>query len=313
MSIGPAAAQSEWKTQDVPELRIIDQATWDAVAAIERSPERIARVRRTPSKRLLSGLIRCGTCGGTFTVVGAERWGCSTARSSGTCANTRTISTMQLESRVLGALRDRLLQPDLVAAFVEEYRREREAHRTTAAASQAKVAAKRAKVTGRIERLTDMMADGIGDYAEMKARLAAALAERDEMDRVSENAEAEPAVAMHPNLAEAYRHNIARITETLNSPELEAGDARQALRNLVELITAEPRAEGRGLDLVVHDRLAQILHIANDRPDISQGGRIKRLVVGAGAGPKHTKSPEGDNCMFEMVAGAGFEPATFRL
>lgn len=46
-----------------------------------------------------------------------------------------------------------------------------------------------------------------------------------------------------------------------------AGEARPALRNLIELITAEPRVEGRGLDLLVHGHLAQILHIANDRPD----------------------------------------------
>jgi hypothetical protein len=41
------------------------------------------------------------------------------------------------------------------------------------------------------------------------------------------------------------------------------------LRNLIELITAEPRAEGRGLDLLVHGRLTQILHIADDRPNLS--------------------------------------------
>ena len=37
------------------------------------------------------------------------------------------------------------------------------------------------------------------------------------------------------------------------------------------------------------------------------------LVAGAGYGPKQQKAPEGAECMFGMVAGAGFEPATFRL
>jgi DNA invertase Pin-like site-specific DNA recombinase len=80
--------ESEWKVQDVPELRIVDQAIWDAVTALDAAPERVVGVRRTPSKRLLSGLIRCASCSGSFTVVGAERWGCSTARNSGT-ARTR--------------------------------------------------------------------------------------------------------------------------------------------------------------------------------------------------------------------------------
>lgn len=267
--------ESEWKTQDVPELRIVDEVIWNAVAAIEGSPEQVAGVRRKPSKRLLSGLIRCGCCGGTFTVVGAERWGCSTARATGTCGNSRTISTPQLEHRVLDALRHRLLQPDLVEAFVEEYRLASETARKATAASRAKVERARHKVTGRIERLTDMMADGIGDYAEMKSRLTSALAERAAIDRDMEEADVAPEIAMHPNLAASYRRNVEKLTEALNAPELEAGEARLALRNLVELITAEPRAEGRGLDLVVHGRLAQILHIANDRPDLRPDGRAR--------------------------------------
>ena len=305
--------ESEWKVQDVPDLRIVDEATWTLVAAMERAPERAVGVQRRPSKRLLSGLIRCGVCGGSFTVVGAERWGCSTSRATGTCANTRTISTPQLEHRVLDALRHRMLQPDLVQAFVEEYRNASEAARKETAAARAKVERSRAKVTGRIERLTDMMADGIGDYAEMKGRLAAALAERAEIDQRLEDAEVAPAVALHPNLAEAFRRNVEKLTDMLNSPELEAGEARLALRNLIELITAEPRGHGRGLDLLVHGRLAQILHIANDRPDVSQDGRLLNLVAGGRSSEKRQKAPEGADCMFRMVAGTGFEPVTFRL
>ncbi len=330
--------EGEWKVQAVPELRILDQALWDTVAAIEGAPERTAGIRRQPSKRLLSGLITCGVCSGSFTVVGAERWGCSTSRATGTCTNTRTIGTAQLEHRILDALRHRLLQPDLVAAFIEEYRLASEASRKAAAASHAKIERNRAKVTGRIERLTDMMADGVGNYVEMKKRLLAALAEREEIDRQLEDVEVAPAIALHPNLADAYRRNIETLVEALNTPELEGGEARLALRNLIERITAEPRAESRGLDLLVHGRLAQILHIANGRPDVSQGGRsvtarvstsrcseggdapegaagdcMFELVAGAGYGPKQQKAPEGADCMKRLVAGTGFEPVTFRL
>jgi site-specific DNA recombinase len=135
-----------------------------------------------------------------------------------------------------------------------------------------------------------MMADGVGDYADMKSRLTAALAERTTLDRLMEETGVVPAIALHPNLADAYRRNIEKLTEALNSPALGSGEARQALRNLIELITAEPPEEGRGLELTVHGRLAQILQIAENRPDVSQ-----------------------DGCMFGLVAGTGFEPVTFRL
>jgi hypothetical protein len=138
-----------------------------------------------------------------------------------------------------------------------------------------------------------MMADGIGDYAEMKARLTAALAERAEIDRRLEDADVAPAVVLHPNLAESYRRKVEKLADTLNAPDLEAGEARLALRNLVEQITAEPRAEGRGLDLLVHGRLAQILHIANGLPDLSQADRTQNNVARDVYGLKRQKAPEG--------------------
>lgn len=83
------------------------------------------------------------------------------------------------------------------------------------------------------------------------------------------------------NLAASYRRNVEKLTDALNAPEMEAGEARLALRNLIELITAEPRAEGRGLDLLVHGRLAQILHIANGRPDVSQSRPYAKCGCGS--------------------------------
>ncbi|WP_443027170.1 hypothetical protein [Sphingomonas sp. LB3N6] len=157
-------------------------------------------------------------CSGTFTVVGAERWGCSAARASGTCVNTRTISTSQLEQRVLGALRERLLQPGLVHAFVDEYRRAREQDRAANASETAKLERALVKTNGRIGRLTDMMADGVGDYADMKARLAAALGERTNLERRMEEAEVTPAIALHPNLAEAYPGELVAGTVGLLHP-----------------------------------------------------------------------------------------------
>ncbi len=123
----------------------------------------------------------------------------------------------------------------------------------------------------------------------MRGRLVAALAERDGLDRRLEDAQAAPQVAMHPGIGEAYVRNVSKLAATLGAEELEASEARLALRNLIELITAEPRAEGRGLDLVVHGRLAQILQIANNRPELdARDGCMFNLVAGTGYRPEHT-------------------------
>ena len=122
-----------------------------------------------------------------------------------------------------------------------------------------------------------------------------------------------PAEAMHPTFAEAYRRNMTRIAEALNGSGMKAGDARRALRSLVELVTAEPRSGGRGLALVVQGRLAQILHIANDRLDAGRDSRMRNVVAEAGSTAKQREAPEGADCMKRLVAGTGFEPVTFRL
>ena len=80
--------ETEWVIQEVPELRLLEQALWDAVKerqSITRRvmetedrafrPERARRIRY-----LLSGLLACGCCGGAYTLVGGQHYGCACAR-----------------------------------------------------------------------------------------------------------------------------------------------------------------------------------------------------------------------------------------
>ncbi|MCU0906228.1 MAG: recombinase family protein [Rhodobacteraceae bacterium] len=93
----------EWVIQEVPELRIVDEGLWQAVkarqAGLKRShgagAENSFRDRRRP-KYLLSGLTRCGVCGGGYSMISATHVGCSTARtrrSGGSTGNSTRWST----------------------------------------------------------------------------------------------------------------------------------------------------------------------------------------------------------------------------
>ena len=63
------------------------------------------------SRFLLSGLLTCGCCGGGYTIIGKDRYGCATRRGKGTCDNSRSISRQHIEARVLSGLRERMLTP----------------------------------------------------------------------------------------------------------------------------------------------------------------------------------------------------------
>jgi hypothetical protein len=120
-------------TQEVPELRIIADALWQAVkarqAALDRSGGASPSDAPAPfwtqqrPRYLFSGLMRCGVCDGGFAKISAAHFGCSTARNQGPtrCTNRLTQRRDVLEEAVLRALRERLMDPELFRVFVLEF------------------------------------------------------------------------------------------------------------------------------------------------------------------------------------------------
>jgi site-specific DNA recombinase len=88
-----------WVMQEVPALAIVSAELIEA--ARRRKAERSKghpQGKRRP-KHLLSGLLRCSSCGGGLSTFGKDRTGrrrvrCSTHTESGSCPNTQTITWM---------------------------------------------------------------------------------------------------------------------------------------------------------------------------------------------------------------------------
>src|SRR5260370_9744701 len=59
-----------------------------------------------------------------YTITGKDRYACATRRSKGTCSNALVINRQQLEARILNGLKERLMAPELVKAFVDEFKAE---------------------------------------------------------------------------------------------------------------------------------------------------------------------------------------------
>jgi site-specific DNA recombinase len=101
-----------------------------------------------------------------------------------------------------------------------------------------------------------------------------------------------PAPRLHPNIAEAYRGKVAELNAALEADD--AGPARELIRGLVEAIVLVP--EDGKLRVEVRGELAAILRLsgcANEKtPAVGPGLLVDQI---------------------KLVAGAGFEPAAFRL
>lgn len=271
--------REQWVETQVEELRIIDEPLWQAVqhrlaAHAHRSPGS----QRRP-KRLLSGLVECGICGGTVTVLGNERWGCSTRRNRGTCTNATTISTRQLENRVVEALKHRMLTPEWVEEFVDEWHlltaEENQRRRTARGAAERQLA----KAQGRIDRLTRAIADGLGEYDEIKARLTDAYNERATLEAELADQAAIELVPMHPAIAQEYRRWVENMQANLASGNHYTEEFRNSLRPHIGKVVMTPSGS-RGAALELHGVLAAILNAIGAAPKRNGADCTLKLVAG---------------------------------
>jgi site-specific DNA recombinase len=125
-------SEAKWIIEEVPHLRIIDDQLWSRVKQKQlKSRSRImtkdSGIRSERARRptyLLSGLLKCGICSGGFSKISLSHYGCSAARNKGTCTNLLTVRRAELEAKVLDGLKDQLMHPELVTAFIDEFHKE---------------------------------------------------------------------------------------------------------------------------------------------------------------------------------------------
>jgi site-specific DNA recombinase len=127
--------RSEWKVFDAPDLRIISDELWEKVQERQRSIRaalkgNLARGRLSDfqSRYLMSGFLRCGTCGGACAIVSGgkaagPRYGCIRAYRQYACANRVPVKPSILEQRLLEKLQAELLKPDIIEYIVSEVKR----------------------------------------------------------------------------------------------------------------------------------------------------------------------------------------------
>jgi site-specific DNA recombinase len=285
---------SAWVTTAVPHLRIVDDDLWEQVkarqaemrrAAWNGSPKRFNQARRP--KYLFSGLTKCAECGGGYVMYWRDSLACFGARSRGTCTNRLTISRQEVEERVLVALRDKLMRRDLFEDFCREYVRELNRLRMEHRASLSNGRQELASVEREIRKFIQAIKDGVSAVS-IKEELLALEARKAELQ--SRLDAPETPELLHPRMSDVYREKVGSLCLALESEESRTG-AVDAIRALIEAILLEP--DGDKLKITLKGDLAGMLSAARDTK----------------------RSPDTGNLLVQikLVAGAGFEPATFGL
>ena len=230
---------------------------------------------------MLSSLMKCGVCGGSYTKISANLFGCATARNKGTCDNRLNIQRSVIEETVLNGLEHHLMDPDLFKAFAEEFYREVNRLRIERSAEHDRAASELATIDRKLRKIVDAITDGVPART-LKEELGALERRKEELEhRLASTPDAEPLV--HPNLAEVYRRKVADLNEAL-ADESTRAEAFELIRSLIDTITVTPVAGDLRVDL--RGELAGILNLCSDKQKPASAVRdgLEQIKVVAGAG-----------------------------
>jgi len=249
---------SEWQSTDAPHLRIVDQELWDRAQArrpkIAGQPLKAARRPR----HLFSGLLRCGSCGAPMTLRGADRKGvrvsCAQYRDTGTCRHSRRYYVAEIERMALAGLREHLLSPAALDRFLETYRAERKRLAGEGTSRRQSLERRAAEIARKIGRATAAILDSDGPTKALTAAIAALEAEKEAIEAdLAAIEESRNVVALHPAVLDRYREKVSNLD--LDN----AGELRDAVRELVHRIIVQPSAAGDPITLDIEGKLAPLI------------------------------------------------------
>ena len=221
--------ESEWISEDRPELAIVDAQTWRKVEKRFEVNGKLYGKRGAPNQYLLTGILRCGECGSLMHVCGGSKarryYQCAGAakRGAAVCSNRKTLREDQLRATVLGQVSRSLLGPSAQKRIREIAVEEIRAMAASSGDDSERLGRRLKEVDAKIENLIDTLASGLDSPAVRRA-LAGLETERQKVAGDLAHAKAsKSAVLPSPELIAQKAEEIGRVLDG-NTP-----GAREAL------------------------------------------------------------------------------------
>jgi DNA invertase Pin-like site-specific DNA recombinase len=239
--------QSEWISHTDESLRIVSDKLWQAAQHRIRTIAHDGNwaAPKGKPKYLLSGLLRCATCGAHYVIVNRHEYSCSSYVNGRACSNGTRVRRLDLQQQILGPVDEGLLAPDRVDRMAKEmqaYYAERVRAMQTRATE---VPRELQELNARLERLRERLKKGDPDMTadEIQAAIDRAEGKRRELqDQQPEAKESAKVLSIMPRAAAMYRKQIA---EGLDGNPRAALKARVFLREYFNgRIDLEPGPNG---------------------------------------------------------------------
>jgi site-specific DNA recombinase len=203
------------------------------------------------------------------------------------------------------------MDPDLCELFCQEYTAHLNELRRNHNVSLEGHRQELQQTKKKLDQMVDAIAEG-APVAPIKDKMHALEARRIELEAMLQDVEVAPPL-LHPSMAERYHTQVKDLLNALNAEDSRP-EASELIRSLIEKIVLTPDEREDRLVVDLHGDLAGILAISADHPsqhkfDETEIIKHKKLLEPV----KASGAFETDDQQVKLVAGAGFEPATFRL
>lgn len=259
-------AESEHREADAPHLAIVGRDQYEAaLAAIEGRAKRAkgGEFTRRP-KRLLSGLLRCGHCGGGMSIHdrqanGSIRIRCTRSTESGACGNARRYRLERIEGAVISGLKGQLGHPELLAEYVRVYREERREEAARIARERTSLERRVSDLAGQMDRLMKAMARGVLPIEAVEAQYGPLKAEHERLSAELAEVAAAPGVELHPQAVAQYQRSVENLADRLNDlDDRTDAEAIAAFRALVDRVVVHDKPGG-GVEVEVIGHLSALI------------------------------------------------------
>lgn len=237
----------EHVVKEFPELAIIPRELWDAAQtklARRKGPGR--HPGNGKHRNVLTGVLKCGTCGGSIGVAGGKKakgvsyssLGCNTHRSRGgtICSNNMTVSEGKVMGTIVSVLTDVLNKPDNLDAFLTRFNDRYQA--------QTRAAATRSPLDDQIDEATKVVANLTNAIAKTGSdALFDKLGEAEQrLQQLREMKAKEPS----PKVTQAPTNDLvkARLKNLVGMLNKDPNKAREALLRATKPFILKPVGEG---------------------------------------------------------------------
>ena len=247
---------SEWIIEDAPDLRIVDDALWHFVQTRRQAghDRRHSTAPKTPLP--LTGVLRCGVCGGPMTIVNKRRYACHAHRERRTCDNPRGIDAKRIENEACTLLSMHIVRhPDIHTLVHQAAERSR--------ARRSEIAAEIDDKNSRIQHLIDSIETGRASQAahrrilDLEHDIAAFKQELQDLATI-------PAVGP-VDITQRIQQRLSVLKAAITAERPDAARRHRALlavSDLVERIDLTPRPKRGHVNLAVRPRTTALVALA---------------------------------------------------